>query len=282
MRYLFSLILIISLNASGADLKIPALSSPVMDLAGILSEAEKNDLSNLAYEINTQEGPQITILTVPDLQDYPIEDFSIRVAEKWKLGTEKKDNGILVVIAKDERQMRIEVGNGIEGEITDYDTAKYTKKIFPEYFRLDQYHTALRSFMEEVAQKFNIKTTAAGTQFVRRAPRPLPTFNMGFVIIVVIILSFISMIFRKSMGLRGVTSGIGMATVAGLMGFPIMLIIFLFIIGILIGLVGMGNVLAALASGHRGSYGGGRMGSGVGGWSGGGGGFSGGGSSGSW
>ena len=112
-----------------AELQLPNLSSPVMDLAGLMSEADKKDLSDLAYEIYAHNGPQITVLTVPDLQGYPIEEFSIRVAEKWQLGTKEKDNGLLVVISKQEREMRIEVGNGIEGEVTDYDTAKYTRGI---------------------------------------------------------------------------------------------------------------------------------------------------------
>ena len=78
-----------------------------MDEAGFLTPEQKQDLSQLAYEINTHQGPQITILTVPDLQEYAIEDFSIRVAEKWQLGTKEKDNGLLIVIAKAEHKMRI-------------------------------------------------------------------------------------------------------------------------------------------------------------------------------
>ncbi len=199
MRFLFSFILIFSMNVWGAELQLPALSSPVMDMAGMLSEAEKKDLSELAYEINTNNGPQITIMTVPDMQDYPIEEFSIRVAEKWQLGTKEKDNGLLVIIAKAERQMRIEVGNGIEGEVTDFDTTKYTKEIFPQYFKQGQFHAGLRIFMEDMAAKFNIKLNEGGNRIVRRAPQRTSHKGGNFVIMAILgILAFGSMLFNKN------------------------------------------------------------------------------------
>lgn len=284
MRFLFSFILIFSMNVWGAELQLPALSSPVMDMAGMLSEAEKKDLSELAYEINTNNGPQITIMTVPDMQDYPIEEFSIRVAEKWQLGTKEKDNGLLVIIAKAERQMRIEVGNGIEGEVTDYDTTKYTKEIFPQYFKQGQFHAGLRIFMEDMAAKFNIKLNQGGNRIVRRAPQRTAQKGGNFVIMAILgILAFGSMLFNKKPMARGLFTGVGFTGVSLLMGIPVMMMIMVFIIGLILGLVGIGNFLTALAMSGGGRGGGGGFGGGGGGgWSGGGGGFSGGGSSGSW
>jgi uncharacterized protein len=284
MRFLFSLIFLISMNVSGAELQLPSLSSPVMDMAGFLTEAERKDLSELAYEINTNNGPQITILTVNDMQEYPIEEFSIRVAEKWQLGTKEKDNGLLVVIAKAERQMRIEVGNGIEGEVTDYDTTKYTKELFPQYFKNGQFHAGLRIFMEDMAAKFNIKLNEGGNRIVRRAPQRAANNSGNFIIMAILgILAFGSMLFNKRPMARGLFTGAGFTGVSLLMGIPVLMMIFVFVIGLILGLVGIGNFLTALAmsGGGRGGSGFGGGGGG-GGWSGGGGGFSGGGSSGSW
>lgn len=267
----------------GAPLKLPALTSPVMDLGDFLGPNEERDLATMAYEIHTNNGPQVTILTVPDLQGYPIEDFSIAVAEKWQLGTKEKDNGLIVIIAKAERQMRIEVGNGIEGEITDFDTTRFTRQIFPEYFRRGDYYGALKLFMLDTAEKFSIKLSGQSNRVpVRRAPHAIPKINLGFIMIMLVILAVIGSIFKRRPGLRGISSGVGIAAVGGLMGLPIMLLIIMFFVGSVIGLIGLGNFLVMLASsggGHRG--GGGGFGGG-GGWSGGGGGFSGGGSSGSW
>lgn len=264
--------------------KIPTLTSPVMDQAGFLSEAEEKDLSDLAYEIHTHNGPQVTILTVPDLQGFAIEDFSIQVAEKWKLGTKAAGNGLLVLISKNDRQMRIEVGQGIEGEITDYDTSLYTREIFPKYFREGNFHGALRIFLEDVAKKFNIKLSGGGTTVVRRAPvrhsNNVLNHALPFLVIVLVISHLIMR--RRPLG-RGLLSGAGMAGVSWFMfpGVGLGLGV-LFVVGFFLGLIGISNLLFALASGGGGHRGGGFGGGGGGGWGGGGGGFSGGGSSGSW
>ena len=285
MRYLFSLILILSLNVRGAEIQIPALNSPVMDEAGFLTSEQKQDLSQLAYEINTHQGPQITILTVPDLQEYAIEDFSIRVAEKWQLGTKAKDNGLLIVIAKAEHKMRIEVGNGIEGEITDYESNQYINNILTPAFKAGDFHGGLKAVMLDVAQKFNLKLSE-GNRYVRRAPQsssipgPLKVafpFLIGILILGQIILG-------KKPVARGIFTGAGMAGVGFFVGAAgLAMIGFMFLMGLLIGLIGLQNLLFALAAGssHRGG-GGFSGGSGGGSWGGGGGGFSGGGSSGSW
>jgi uncharacterized protein len=286
VRFLLSLILLVSMNVFGAELELPTLSSPVMDLGGFLSEADKNDLAELAYEINTNNGPQITILTVPDLQGQPIENFSIKVAEKWQLGTKEKDNGLLVLIAKQERQMRIEVGQGLEGDITDFETAKYTREIFPDYFKRGEYHAGLRLFMQDMTTKFNIKLDTGGQQYVRRAARRTGGPRDFFLPAILGILVVGSLLFSKKPMARGIFTGIGFSAFSGFMGFPILLILIVFAFGWILGLVGIGNFLTAMAmSGGRGGgsyYGGGGGSSGGGGWSGGGGGFSGGGSSGSW
>lgn len=283
MRYILSLILFISLQVRGAELELPALTSPVMDLAGLMTEGQRQDLSELAYEINTHNGPQITVLTVPDLQGQEIEDFSIRVAEKWQLGTKEKDNGLIVLIAKSERKVRIEVGNGIEGEITDYDSARYTREIFPQYFKGGDFHGGLRVFMEDVAGKFNIKLSEGERRYIRRAPKAVKTGVGEFFIIAILgILLFGSLIFRGKPIARGVFTGIGFSGVGLVMGIPILMMLAIFVFGLVLGLIGIGNFLTALAMSGRGRhYGGGGFGGG-GGWSGGGGGFSGGGSSGSW
>lgn len=269
------------MNLWGAELQLPNLSSPVMDLAGLMNESERSDLANLAYEIHTNNGPQITILTVPDMQGYEIEDYSIRVADKWQLGTKEKDDGLLVVIAAKERAMRIEVGSGLEGDITDYQTAKYTRDIFPQYFRQGKYHDGLRIFMQDTAAIFNIKLESTN-RFVRRSHPQTSLGGKGnFILIgIVIILIIGSMLFSGRPMARGVFTGFGFSGMSLLFGVPILTMILIFIVGLVLGMMGIGNLLYMIAMSSRG--GGGGFGGGGGGWSGGGGGFSGGGSSGRW
>lgn len=279
MQFLIGLALFCSF-AFGQDLKIPDLSSPVVDEAGLLSDSEKKDLSALAYEIYTNNGPQINLLTVKDMQDYPIEEYSIRVAEKWQLGSKEKGNGLLVLISIKPRKVRIEVGDGIEGEITDYFTTLYTRKIFPQYFKEGRFHEAIRIFYQDVGEKFGLKPTAASQkQWVSRRSHSQGRGGFNTLIFLgFIVLAFANMFFRKSALPRGVVSGAG---IAGLGWFLIpglgLAAIFLFIFGFIFGLAGFNNVLG----GGR-YYGGGGGFGGGGGWGGGGGGFSGGGSSGSW
>ena len=282
MRYLALLLLFLSFQGMAEELSLPSLTSPVMDLGNFINDSEEKDLAQLAYEIQTHQGPQIAILTVPDLQGYAIEDFSIRVAEKWQLGSKEKDNGLLIVLSRSERLVRIEVGNGIEGEITDYDTTRFTKEIFPQFFKRSEFHAGLRLFLEDVATRFNIKITGQSRRYLRR------TQNNGrmntFIMLFIGILAFGSILFGKNTLLRGLFTGIGFAGVSAFLGLALVSLVLTFIVGLVLGLVGMGNLLTAIASGHGGNRygGGGGWSSGGGGWSGGGGGFSGGGSSGRW
>lgn len=252
-----------------------------MDLAGLMTDYQREDLSRFAYEIYANKGPQITILTVPNMQGQVIEEFSIRVAEKWQLGTKEQDNGLLIVIAKEERKVRIEVGNGIEGEITDYDTTQFTQKIFPDYFRRDDYYGGVRLFMQDVAAKFQV-LDKDGNPYVRRKQRRQIDSNLQLILIgFIFALIFAARIFKRNPLARGIFSGLSFAGVSAMSGLPIILIILIMIVGFTFGFFGVINVLNS-ASRSRGGYGGGGFGGGGGGWSGGGGGFSGGGSSGSW
>ena len=287
MRLTALLFFFITFVAQGAEIQIPVLNSPVMDEAKLLSESDRDDLNQLAYEIYTHKGPQITILTVNDLQGNAIEEFSIRVAEKWKLGTKEKGNGLLILIAKDERQMRIEVGEGLEGDITDYESNQYINQVLKPFFKQGNYHAGLRLVLQDLAKKFGIELSQSKS-FIRRAPRNQVKIPNGlanalpFILIALIIIQFV---FLNKPGLRGFFTGSIVAGAGALIGAQIFFIILLFLFGLLLGVIGLHNILYQLGTGYGGHGGGGFGGSGSGGggsWGGGGGGFSGGGSSGNW
>ncbi len=267
----------------GADLQLPNLSSPVMDLANLMSEGEREDLSKLCYEINTHNGPQITILTVPDLQGISIEEFSIKVAEKWQLGTKEKDNGLLVVISKAERGVRIEVGSGLEGDLTDYETAQYTRNIFPSYFKRGQFHDGLAIFLGDVAKKFNIQSVQEGVKHIKRRSGAR-VGNPSTLIILALIILFSAFRSALSQGaeasVRGAVAGTIIAVIVFILTSSIVIGLVSWVFGFLLGTGGGGGGFSGGGYSYRG--GGGFSSGGGGGWSGGGGGFSGGGSSGSW
>ena len=100
-------------------LEVPKLEGRVMDLAGIFSSTAVDAMAAESERLEQENGAQIAVLTIPSLEGQPLEDYSMRVVEAWKLGREDRDNGVLILIARDDRKIRIEVGYGLEGVLPD-------------------------------------------------------------------------------------------------------------------------------------------------------------------
>lgn len=102
-----------------AQPEVPILAGRVNDYADMLSPADDAALEAKLEQIEADTGAQVVVLTVPSLEGEVIEDYAIRVAEQWKIGSAKNDNGVILLIARDDRMMRLEVGYGLEGTLTD-------------------------------------------------------------------------------------------------------------------------------------------------------------------
>ncbi|MFP4152377.1 MAG: TPM domain-containing protein [Alkalispirochaeta sp.] len=100
-------------------LEVPPLEGRVNDRAGMIGSAAERELTAYLQALEEASGVQMAILTVPTLDGDPLEDFSIRVTEEWQLGSADEDNGVLLLVTETEKQIRIEVGYGLEGELTD-------------------------------------------------------------------------------------------------------------------------------------------------------------------
>ncbi len=124
---------------SFANFEPPDLNRPVMDQAGMLNPAEAQRLNQLLIQVHNSGGPQFAILTIESLNGTSVFDASFQTAEKWQLGTEKQDNGLLIFIAKKERKIRIEVGQGLEGDIPDIIAKRAIDKIMTPYFKKGQF-----------------------------------------------------------------------------------------------------------------------------------------------
>src|SRR5215212_10936009 len=105
--------------AAAADVAVPPLSGRVVDQTGTLSPADIDTLTQRLKNFEERKGSQIAVLMVPTTAPETIEQYSIRVAEAWKIGRKKIDDGAVLVIAKDDRKLRIEVGYGLEGALND-------------------------------------------------------------------------------------------------------------------------------------------------------------------
>ncbi|WKA29900.1 TPM domain-containing protein [Bradyrhizobium roseum] len=107
-----------------AIVAVPTLTGRVVDQTGTLSAADIASLTQTLQDLETRKGSQIAVLIVPTTDGEAIEQFSLRVAEAWKIGRKKVDDGALLVIAKNDRRLRIEVGYGLEGALTDATTKR--------------------------------------------------------------------------------------------------------------------------------------------------------------
>lgn len=167
------LLLFLSAQVAAALPAPPLRNRRVNDNAGLLSPEASAKLEALLKSHEASSGQQFALLTVPSLEGDPIENFSLRVVEKWQLGKKGKDDGLLLVIAPKDRAMRIEVGYGLEGEITDALSSQIIREVLGPAFRQ-------QNFAGGITQAFTLLIQAGGGEAVqvptaapsaRRAPR---------------------------------------------------------------------------------------------------------------
>jgi uncharacterized protein len=233
---------------AAAAAPVPALSGPVVDDARLLAPGDARRLESLARAARAAQGGQgvqLQYLVVRSLEGEPIEDYSIRVAEAWRIGSKGADNGVLVTVAVEDRQVRIEVGGGLEGGLTDLQSARIIRGTIAPAFQAGRYGQGLYDAGVQILGALG----ALPSGVERTAPRARPGTHFSSLAILGLFVLFF--VFR-------VISGFGPRRRRSLWwgGGPFL------------GGGGWG--------GSGGGFGGG------GGWGGGGGGFSGGGASGRW
>lgn len=276
--------------AEGESIRgLPTLNAPVVDQANILTESQKQEISQRILALHQQGKAQIGVVIVPSTGQEDIFDFAMRVAEKWQLGSAKQDNGLLMAIAVNDRRIQILTGYGLEGVIPDIVASRIIRNQITPYFKQAQYAQGIDAGLVEIERILNMDPEVAqkaAEELKERQQQALheqqakeKTFSTAlFILIAGIIGSFI---FGK--GLSASTAAVA-GTVAGLVngaGLVTSLLIGGGIFFLLITAIAQTIFQLFLASAGRG--GGGRGGGfGGGGFSGGGGGFGGGGASGSW
>ena len=277
-----------------AALNVPPLQGRVNDYAGMLSPATRQQLDSMLQGLEASDGTQIVVLTVPSLEGDSLEDFSIRVAEQWKIGRKGLDNGAILLIAKAERKVRIEVGYGLEGKLTDLMAGRIIANVIVPYFKKGQIDQGVIHGVQAMVAVVKGEYSAAEAP-ARRHGSERRTGNGLFGLMLA--LFFLNVLGRLRRSL-GAAAGAVIVPIIGtaIFGFSFLLLIILIPVGLVLGLLAgvMGGPLVFGSSASRsgrgggfwfggggGGFGGG-MGGGFGGFSGGGGGFGGGGASGGW
>jgi uncharacterized protein len=118
-----------------AALDVPALKARVNDYAGMLSSYTEKQLEGILRDLEQTDSTQIAVLTIPSLEGEVIAEFAIKVAEQWKIGQRGFDNGAILLIAKADREIRIEVGYGLEGSLTDLISGRIIRNVIVPRFR---------------------------------------------------------------------------------------------------------------------------------------------------
>ena len=138
--------------APALALDAPALTGRVNDLAGMMSQAARAKVEAVLADLERSDSTQVAVLTVPSLEGDSLEEFSLKVAEKWGLGQKGKDNGALVLVSRDDRKMRIEVGYGLEGRLTDLLSGRIIDTVMAPYFKAGDFDSGFIAGATAVAQ----------------------------------------------------------------------------------------------------------------------------------
>ena len=274
--------------ADGEMRSLPSLNSPVIDQANILSSQDKQALSDQILKLYQQGKAQIGVVIVPTTGQEAIFDYSMRVAEQWQLGKAKRDNGLLIVIAINDRKIQILTGYGLEGVLPDIVAGRIIRNEITPYFKQAEYAQGIQSGLNEIERILNLdpeiaqqaaqelKEQQAQALHEQQARSQLWTYAL----VIIVVGTFASLMVGKR--LSAATAGVA-GLVAGLVSGVGLLTSLLVALGIFVLLITSiaQLILQMLASGSGRGSGGGGFGGG-GGYRGGGGGFGGGGASGSW
>ena len=266
-------------------LDTPPLTGRIVDLAHVLPSSTVESLTSQLAAHETQSSNQVAVLIIPSLEGEPLEEFSHRVATSWKLGHKGTDNGVLLVVAIRERKVRIEVGYGLEGVLTDARSAQIIRNEIVPRFRAGDMPGGITRGINAI-----VKTIDGTYQASEKAVPQQESDVIGRVIVAVIVGLLVGLVFMNIHRFIGPVAGAGISTllapwlVPALMASGITLLLLL-----AIGASGTGgrrNRYSGIDdwvwySSRGGGWGGGSFGGG-GGFSGGGGDFGGGGASGNW
>lgn len=266
-------------------LDVPVLAGRINDTAGILAPHTISLLDHSLQSLEEHESTQIVVLTIPSLKGDSVEGYALRVAEQWQIGQKGLDKGALLLVAVKERKIRIEVGYGLEGTLTDLVAGRIIRERMVPAFRRGDYDQGVRDGVAAMiaAVQGEFASTEAS---VERGASPDPG---GFLVLLIVGLLFIGKVFRWHKPLAAGLGGVFAPLLAGVVFaglFSWLMVLLLIPLGML------GALMATLLSGTAGirrsggtfpGLGGGfGEGFGGGGFSGGGGGFGGGGASGGW
>lgn len=280
LRYTVALCLLLFMTTLWAEIAIPQLSQRVTDLTGTLTAEQIVALDTKLAAFEAKKGSQIAVLMLPSTQPEDIAAFGIRVADAWKIGREKVDDGVILIVAKDDRKSRLEVGRGLEGVIPDAIAKRVLAETMKPHFKTEDYAGGVDAGVTQIIGLIEGETLPAPSGETSSAGDGFDTFLIILFVCCIVIDLLFSALFGKGIGavLSGISIGGISAIIASFLALDIGLAV---IMGVVMFVILKLFYISGGNSGGGGSWGSGG-GSSSSSWSGGGGGFSGGGASDSW
>ncbi|MFB9266845.1 TPM domain-containing protein [Bradyrhizobium erythrophlei] len=275
-----------------ADVAVPPLTGRVVDQTGTLSSGDIAALTAKLKELETRKGSQIAVLIVPTTGEETIEQFSIRVAEAWKFGRKKIDDGALVVIAKNDRHLRIEVGYGLEGALSDAVAHRIIDEVITPKFKAGDFAGGVSAGVDRMIRVIDGEKLPAPEPEHWQAQNLVDLANPVAIFVVIMVAGFLRAMLGRLLGsaVTGGIVGVFAWMAVGSMATAVVLGLFAFVAAMILGGLNSGGpAVGRRGGGYSGGWSGGSGGwssgsssSDSGSFSGGGGSFGGGGASGSW
>ena len=184
-------------------LDVPRLTGRVNDYANILTSGQKTSLESFLKKVETASSAQVVLLTINSLDGENLEDFSMTVAEKWKLGQKDKDNGVLLLVAVKDKKIRIEVGYGLEGELTDLKCGYIIRQLIVPGFKSGKFYNGINEGLTAITglitKEYEISPEQLKEFERRTSTEKKESAGSAITIFIIIILSF----FLKGRNRRG-------------------------------------------------------------------------------
>ena len=141
------------------SLDVPKLETPIMDKADVINSSDEMALNQKLTNLSNETGIQVAVLTIPSLEGEALESYSMKVVEDWKLGQKGVDNGVLLLVSIGDRELRIETGYGVEGDLTDTKCGLIIRNVITPYFQDGDYSKGIvqgvTAIVENVAVNFS-------------------------------------------------------------------------------------------------------------------------------
>lgn len=186
---------ILAIQPAFAKYKVPKYRGYVNDYAGIITSTEENKLNALILDLKSKTGAEIAVVTLNSLDGYPVEDVALAIGRTWGVGQKDKNTGAVILVAPNDRKMRIEIGYGLEGYITDAHAGRIRDEYMLPYFKQGQYE---KGTVYGTLAVINVLSNAYGVEIsgnyslpapVRQEPDPIDNI-ITFIFIIIVISQF--------------------------------------------------------------------------------------------